>query len=62
MSWWGGGENQRDARNGVACLGNHFIHFEARQLPTFARLGALGNLYLYFVRIHQIFCGDTETS
>ena len=32
------------------------------QLPTFARLGALGNLYLYFVRIHQIFCGDTETS
>ena len=54
--------NQRDARYGVACLGNHLVYLEARKLTAFARLGTLRHFYLYFVGIHQVFRCHAETS
>ena len=58
----GRGRNQRDARDGVACPGYHFVHLETGKLSAFTGLGALGYLDLYFVRVHQILCRDAETS
>ena len=54
--------DQGDARNGVACLCDHVVHLEARQLSAFTRLGTLGDLDLYFVGIHQVFGCHAETS
>ena len=54
--------NQRDPRNGVACLGNHIVHFESRKLSAFTRFGSLSYFNLYFISINQIFSGDTKAS
>lgn len=54
--------NQRDPRNGVACLGNHIVHFESRKLSAFTRFGSLSYFNLYFISINQIFGGDTKAS
>ena len=54
--------NQRDARYGVTGTGYHFVHLIAGQLSAFARLGALCNLDLYFIRIYQIFGSHAKTS
>ena len=56
---WG---NQGDARNGVACLGDNFVHFETRKLPAFPRLGTLGHFDLYLFGMDEVFGRDTETS
>ena len=39
---------------------DHLVHFVARQLAAFARLGALGDLDLQIVGIDEIVCGDAE--
>ena len=44
--------DERDARDGVARLGNDFVHLEAGQLSALARLGSLCHLDLYFLGIH----------
>src|SRR5262249_43571566 len=46
----------------MANLGDPRIHFVARQLPPFARLGALGHLDLQFLGIYEINAGDAETA
>ena len=56
---WG---NQGDAWNGVACLGDNFVHFETRKLPAFPRLGTLGHFDLYLFGMDEVFGRDTETS
>ena len=60
VMWWG--RDEADARNGVACLGNDFVHLEPWQLTAFARLGTLCHLDLYLFCIHQIFSRHAETS
>ena len=45
----------------MADAGNDVIHFMARQLPTFARLGALGHLDLQFVGVDEISGGHAKT-
>ena len=56
------GRDERDAGDGVACLGDDVVHLEAGQLAALARLGALGHLDLYLFGVHQIFCRHTEAA
>ena len=57
-----GRRNQRNARNRMTRLGNHFIYLESRKLSTFTRFSTLCYLNLNFFGIHQVFSGYTETS
>ena len=54
--------DQGDARDGVTGLGDDLVHLIARQLTAFTRLGALGDLDLNLICVHQIFRGDTEAA
>ena len=54
--------NQRYARDGIPGLGNHLVHLEARELTSLARLGALADLDLDLLRIHQVLCRHAEAS
>ena len=49
MRWW---RDERDARDGVAGLGDNLVYLESRQLTAFSRLGSLSHLNLYFLSIH----------
>ena len=46
--------DQRHAGRGVPHLGDLFGHLVARQLPAFARLGALGHLDLQHLGVGQV--------
>ncbi len=61
MSWCGGGEIRPTP--GIECRTRAItsIHFVPGQLSAFARLGALRNLDLQVVRIHQIIDGHAES-
>ena len=52
--------NQSHAGNRMAHAGDEVVHFVAGQLAAFAGLGALRNLDLQIVRVHQIVGGDAE--
>ncbi|OAV68215.1 hypothetical protein Barb4_02161 [Bacteroidales bacterium Barb4] len=51
-----------DAGDGMAGAGDDVVHFVAGQLSTFTRLRALSDFDLYFIGIHEVFGGYTETS
>ena len=52
--------NQTNAGDGMAHARDYFIHFVARQLAAFAGLGALGDLDLQLVGVHQVVGRDAE--
>ena len=54
--------DERDARNGVARLGDDVVHLVARQLSPLARLGTLRHLDLYFLGIGQVLRRHAEAS
>ncbi len=54
--------DERDARNGVACLGDDLVDLVAGQLSALTRLGTLCYLDLYLLSVDKVFCGDTEAS
>ncbi len=54
--------NERDARNGVAGLGDDVVHLEARQLAALARLCTLGHLDLDLFGVDEVFGSHTETA
>ena len=47
--------NECNARRGVAHVRDFVGNFMPRQLPAFARLGALGHLYLNHLRVSKVF-------
>jgi hypothetical protein len=62
MSWCGGGRNQAHAGHRVAQLADVVGHLAARQLASFAGLGALGHLDLDLVSAGQVLGGYAETA
>ena len=52
--------NQHHARDRVAEAGDVGGHLAGRKLSTFAGLGALGNLDLELVGVHQVIGGHAE--
>jgi hypothetical protein len=56
MSWCGGGEIRPTQRGDVA------VDLVAGQLPALAGLGALGDLDLKLVGVHQVVDRDAETT
>ena len=52
--------NQTHAGDGMAYARDHLIHFVARQLAALAGLGALGDLDLQLVGVHQVVGRDAE--
>ena len=52
--------NQADAGNRVAHARDHFVHLVAGKLAAFAGLGALRDLDLQVVGVHQVIRGDAE--
>ena len=53
---------ERDAGDGVTRLGDNIVYLEARQLSALTRLSTLSYLYLYLLRIHQVFSCHAKTS
>ena len=54
--------NQAHTRHRITQLTNVFGHFTARQLATFARLGALCHFDLDLIGTDQVFCCDAEST
>ena len=54
--------DQRNARDGIACLGDNLINLEPRQLAALTGLSSLGYLDLNLLSVHQILGGHAKTS
>ena len=54
--------DERDARDGVARLGDNLVDLESRQLSALSGLRTLGHLDLYLFGIYQVFGCHAETS
>ena len=59
MRW---GRDERDAGDGITRLGDDLVDLEARQLTALTGLGALSDLDLNLLGIHEVFSGHAETA
>ena len=53
--------NQAHSRNRIAHTSDDVVHLATRQLPAFSRLGALRDLDLQIIRVHQVIGRNAKT-